>query len=71
MYGSIHKLRNQLPGKGGSQMFMLGYMERVGVDDKFTDYVDMGWGLQKFYLFFFKSEICFTFSDKIFILLIY
>ena len=42
-----------------------------GVDEKITDYVDMGEGLQKFDSFYVKSDICFTLSDKMFKFLIY
>ena len=42
-----------------------------GVDEKITDYVDMGSGLQKLDLFCVKSKIRFTFSEKMSIFLIY
>ena len=38
--------------------------EEGGVDEKITDYVDMGRSLQKFDLFCVKSKIRFMFSDK-------
>ena len=43
----------------------------MGVDEKITDYVDMGRSMQKFDLFCVKSKIRFTFSDKMSIFLIY
>ena len=50
--GSVHILHNQLRGEGGlSQMLMCVDMGEGGVDEKITDYVDMGKGLQKFDLF--------------------
>ena len=52
-------------------MLMFVDMEGGGVDEKITNYVDMGRGLQKFDLFYVKSAICFTFSDKMCIFLIY
>ena len=52
-------------------MLMFVDMGEGAVDEKFTDYVDMGRGLLKFDLFYIKSTICFTFSDKMCIFLIY
>ena len=52
-------------------MLMFFDMGGGGVDEKIIDYVDMGWGLQKFDSFWFKSMICFIFSNKMFIFLIY
>ena len=52
-------------------MLMFVDMGGGGVDEKITDYVDMGRSLQKFDLFCVKSKIRFTFSDKMSIFLIY
>ena len=45
-------------------MLMFVDMGERGVDEKITDYVDVG-GIQKFDLFCVKSEICFSFQTKI------
>ena len=42
-------------------MLIFIHMGEGGVDEKISDYVDMGRGPQKFDLFWVKSEICFTF----------
>ena len=39
-------------------MLMFVVWEEGGVDEKIIDYVDMGRGLQKFDLFYFKSKMC-------------
>ena len=54
-------------------MLMCVDMGKGGVDEKITDYVDMGRSLQKFDWFCVKSKIRFTFSDKmsIFVYIIY
>ena len=56
-----------LGGRGDKPRIMFVDMGGGVVDEKITDYVDMGRGLQKVDLFCFKSIICFTFLDKMFI----
>ena len=59
-----------LEGKGGP-MLMFVDMGEGSIDEKITDYVNMGSSLKKCDLFCVKNEICFMFSDKTFIFLTY
>ena len=56
-------LRKQLKGEEVSQILMFVDMREGGVDEKITDYVEMGRGLQKCDLFCFESGIHLIFSS--------
>ena len=56
LLGSVHILRKQISGKGGSQILMFVDMGEGGVDQKITDYVDMARGLRKLDFFCFEGR---------------